>query len=168
MSVKRMMASVCCFSLLIGLPLAVIAEDAVLMPKELAGTWYAGTVSSVNFFNPGTGQWAAPSGNGLFFNFAADGSYEKGVLMQSSLYNCSMTFFAYNKGKLELSGGQMVLHPEYGRIKSTDTCVSDNNYEKADQLNQETVLWELGTDDYGNSTLYLGNPNGKPSAFHRK
>ncbi|UCE05292.1 MAG: hypothetical protein JSW07_16990, partial [bacterium] len=32
------------------------------VPAELVGEWQTGTVSSVNFYNPTTGVWGAPSG----------------------------------------------------------------------------------------------------------
>ncbi|MGH7598829.1 MAG: hypothetical protein ACREOI_20945 [bacterium] len=138
------------------------------VPAPLAAAWYSGTVSSVNFFNPNTGQWAAPSGTGMFYKFTADGYYEKGVLLQSSLYNCTMTFFAYNKGTMTVEGDKIVLYPTYGRIKSVDNCVASNNYEKPDELASETILWQIGPDEYGFEKLWLRYPNGNPSPFHHR
>lgn len=138
------------------------------VPAQLASTWQTGTVSSVNFYNPTTGAWSAPSGVGMFFKFTPDGYYEKGVLLQSSLYGCTMTFFAFNKGTMTVEGDKIVLYPTYGKIKSIDNCVANNNYEKPDQLKSETMLWELGPDEYGVETLWLRYPDGGPSAFHHE
>jgi hypothetical protein len=138
------------------------------VPAQLTGAWQSGTVSSINFYNPTTGTWGAPSGTGMFFKFTRDGYYEKGVLLQSSLYNCTMTFFAYNKGTMTVEGDKIVLYPTYGKIKSIDNCVANNNYDKPDQLKSETMLWELGQDEYGVETLWLRYPEGNPSAFHHE
>jgi hypothetical protein len=138
------------------------------VPAPLVGAWQTGTVSSVNFYNPTTGSWGAPSGTGMFFKFTPDGYYEKGVLLQSSLYGCTMTFFAYNKGTMTVEGDKIVLYPTYGKIKSVDNCVADNNYDKPDQLKSETMLWERGQDEYGVETLWLRYPDGNPSAFHHE
>ncbi len=138
------------------------------VPAQLVSTWQRGTVSSINFYNPLTGTWGAPSGTGMFFKFTRDGYYEKGVLLQSSLYGCTMTFFAYNKGTMTVEGNKIVLYPAYGKIKSIDNCVEKNNYEKPDELKSETLLWEHGQDEYGVETLWLRYPEGNPSAFHHE
>ena len=138
------------------------------VPAQIVGAWYAGTVSSVDFYNPNTGSWGAPSGTGVYFKFTSDGYYEKGVLLQSTLYSCTSTFYAYNKGTMTVEGDKIVLYPTYGKIKSLDNCVANNNYEKPDQLQSETILWQLGRDEYNVETLWARYPNGDPSAFHRR
>ena len=138
------------------------------VPAELRGAWYSGTVSSIHFYDRNNGSWGNPSGTGLGFEFKAAGDYEKGVLLRSSLYNCSMTFFAFNSGTMTVEGNKIVLYVNYGRIKSYDTCVQANNYEKPDEVKTETVLWELGQDEFGNEVLRLRYPDGNPSTFHRR
>jgi len=137
-----------------------------VVPSVLVGEWQTGTMSSVNFYNPTTGVWGTPSGTGMFFKFTQDGYYEKGLLIQSSLYGHTMTFFAYNKGTMTVKDNEIVLYPTYGRIKSVDNMVQQNNYEKPDELKSETLLWEKGLDDYGVETLWLRYPDSGPSAFH--
>ncbi|MCG3121153.1 MAG: hypothetical protein ALAOOOJD_04144 [bacterium] len=55
-----------------------------------------------------------------------------------------------------------------GKIKSVDNGVTNNNDEKPDQLQTETILWQIGPDDYGVATLWARYPDGAPSAFHRR
>jgi hypothetical protein len=98
----------------------------------------------------------------------ADGRYEKGVLLQSSLYNCSMTFFAFNSGTMTVQDSILVLYPNYGRIKSLDNCVEANNYEKPDDLEPETIIARHGLDEYGFETLWLHYPDSGASAFHHR
>jgi hypothetical protein len=136
------------------------------LAAALVGEWQTGTVSSVNFYNPTTGVFGPPSGTGMFFKFTQEGYYEKGVLLQSSLYGHTMTFFAYNKGTMTVEGDNIVLYPTYGKIKSVDNMVQENNYEKPDELKSETMLWEKGFDEYGLETLWLRYPDSGPSAFY--
>lgn len=138
------------------------------VPTQLVAEWYTGTVSSIDFYNPNNGVWGAPSGTGIFFKFNPDGYYEKGVLLQSTLYNCTMTFFAYNKGTMTVEGNKIVLYPTYGKIKSEDNCVAENNYEKADELQNETIFWEFGQDEYGNEVLWMRYETSDPSAFYER
>ena len=136
------------------------------VPTALTGEWQSGTISSVNFFNPATGAWGAPSGTGMFFKFTQEGYYEKGVFLQSSLYGHTMTFFAYNKGTMTVEDNVIVIYPTYGRIKSIDNMVEENNYEKPDELTPATMFWETGIDEYGFLTLWLSYQDTNPSAFH--
>lgn len=138
------------------------------VPAELLGTWYTGNVSSVNFFQPSTGHWDNAGGTGLFYSIKADGTYEFGWRLYSQLYSCSMTVLVYKSGTVEVdpAGGSLVLHPTYGRMHSEDNCNSDGNYDKDAPLDEETVLYELGQDDYGNLVLLLRYPDGEASAFY--
>jgi hypothetical protein len=136
------------------------------LPQELVKEWYTGDISSTNFFNPSTGHFSGPSGVGIYFKFTQDGYYEKGVLLQSSLYGCTSTFYAFNKGTVVMDGNKMTLYCNYGKIKSEDNCVSENNYEKADNVTTEVIYWELGYDEFNQQTLWLRYENGNPSAFH--
>jgi len=137
------------------------------VPEVLTGEWQTGTISSINFFNSSTGAWGTPSGTGIFFKFSKDGYYEKGVLLQSTLYGHTMTFFAYNKGTMTVEDNVIIIYPTYGRIKSIDNMVQENNYEKADDLTPETMYWEVGTDEFGYLTLWLSYQDSNPSAFHQ-
>jgi hypothetical protein len=138
------------------------------IPAQLVGNWYSGNISGINFFNATTGQWGAPSGTGIFFKFTQDGYYEKGTLLQSSLYGCSTSFLAYNKGTMSVEGNMIVLYPTYGRIKSIDNCVAENNYEKSDQLQQEKIIWHVSLDEYGSEVLMMSYEDSNPSAFYRR
>ena len=141
------------------------------VPAEFTGTWYAGNVSGVIFNNPNTGQWSSPSGTGVTYTFNRDGTYEKGVLLQSSLYGCTSSFLAYQRGTVRVSGAAPAtfeLTASYARIKSVDNCVTKNNYEKDDPYRSETILVQRGRDEYNNEVLQIRSPDGHPSAFHRR
>jgi hypothetical protein len=139
------------------------ATPRTSVPAALAAEWYAGNVSSVNFFDASSGSWGAPSGPGIFFHFSPDGDYEKGVLLQSSLYGCTMTYEAYSRGTMTVSGDRIGLYPTYGKEKSVDSCVAANNYEKSYDAPAEDLQWQLDA----TQTLWLGYVGGTPSAFHQ-
>lgn len=138
------------------------------IPAALVGDWYAGDISSVNFYNPSNGSWGAPSGTGMFYKFKQNGTYEKGVLLQSSLYGCTMSFLAYNSGTMTVEGDKIVLTPTYGQIKSVDNCVAANNYEKPDELVTEIIFFEFAPDDFGNTPLWMRYETSSASAFYQR
>jgi hypothetical protein len=153
---------------------SVVEPPGVDVPAAIATTWQTGTVSSVNFFNASTGQFSSPTGTGLFYRFDSDGNYEKGMLLQSSLYGCTMTVVFYERGTVTTvegsldEGWTLQLHPTYGRQRSRDTCVASNNFEKPHQLADETLITFLGTDEYGYETLFMRYADTDWSAFHRE
>ena len=137
------------------------------LPSELVGQWVTGTVSGVNFYTPSTGHWNNGYGEGMSFKFTADGKYEQGFLMHGALYNCSSDFFGFKSGSVRVvDDSTLVLHPTYGRIKSVDSCVEANNYDRPDnQLADQALIWRFGEDDYGYMKLWLRYPDSGASPF---
>lgn len=133
----------------------------------MVGSWSAGTLSNVNFYNPDTGVWGSPSGVGVYYKFTSDGQYEKGVLVQSNLYGCTTTIHSFSQGTVIVEGNKILFYPTYARIKSEDNCSQANNYDKEDELLQETLLWESITDESGKPALRLSYENGTPAVFYR-
>ncbi|HZN98854.1 MAG TPA: hypothetical protein VFB61_14060 [Gemmatimonadales bacterium] len=138
------------------------------MPSEVLGTWYAGNVSSVNFFEPNTGHWDNAGGTGLFYTLMEDGTFEFGWQLYSQLYDCWTRAMVYRKGTVEAEPetATLVLHTTYARMHSEDNCNESGNYDKDIPLEEETIIYQPGEDDYGNPVLYLQSPDGEPTAFH--
>ena len=138
------------------------------VPSQYVGTWVSGNVSPVNFYSPSTGSWGAPSGVGMFYKFSTNGTYEKGLLLQSTLYNCTMSVFFYVRGTIRVDGTTFDLRSSMNKMKSVDNCVQKNNYEKTLETERETLLLRMGTDDYGNQTLFIRTPDSTPSRFYQR
>ena len=136
------------------------------VPSQFVGTWVSGNVSPVGFYSPSNGSWGAPSGVGMFFKFFANGQYEKGVLLQSTLYNCTMSVLGYQRGTIKVSGSTFELRSSTHKMKSVDNCVQKNNYEKTLENETGTIILQMGTDDYGNRTLFIREPDTGPSRFY--
>jgi hypothetical protein len=143
---------------------------AGMVPDEVVGTWYTGTVSSINFFTPSTGHWDNAGGTGMFYTLKPDGTFEYGWRLYSQLYGCAMTVLVYRKGTItsEPAQGALVLHTTYARMHSEDNCNESGNYDKPIEKEDETLFYELGQDDYGYEVLWMRGPDTEPSAFHRE
>ena len=136
------------------------------VPSQYVGTWVSGNVSPVNFYSPSTGSWGAPSGVGMFYKFLPNGTYEKGVLLQSTLYGCTMSVFFYLRGTIRVDGSTFDLRSSMSKMKSVDNCVQKNNYEKTVENETETLMLRMGTDDYGNRALFIRSPDTSASRFY--
>jgi Chaperone for protein-folding within the ER, fungal len=124
--------------------------------NALEGNWYQGSSSGVDYYNPTTGSWAAPSGSGFKYVFNPDGSYDYSGLMQSSLYSCTMSIFGYETGIYTVQDQMLVLTPQVNKLKSEDNCHEDFNYERDEPLEPEYKLFQFGQDEFtGEVTLEL-------------
>ena len=136
------------------------------VPSQYVGTWVSGNVSPVGFYSPSSGSWGAPSGVGMFYKFLPNGQYERGVLLQSTLYNCTMSVLGYQRGTIKVDGSTFELRSSTHKMKSVDNCVQKNNYEKTLENETETLILQLGNDDYGNRALFIRAPDTGPSRFY--
>jgi hypothetical protein len=139
------------------------------IPAALLDSWYAGDVSSTNFYQPSTGHWDNAGGTGLLYTFKADGTFEYGWRLYSRLYDCETSAMVYRTGTVtsDPASGTLVLHTLTAKMHSEDNCNASGNYDKNIPLEEETLIYELGTDEYGNEVLWMRGPDTEPSAFHR-
>jgi uncharacterized protein (DUF2141 family) len=114
--------------------------------SSIVGKWFAGSASSISYYNSVTGEWAAPSGAGYSYIFGSDGSYTYSLLVQSSLYNCTTSFFAYQEGTYQVQDSLLTLTPKVRKGKGEDNCTASNNYEKDTPLETEYYFFQLGQD----------------------
>lgn len=144
-------------------------EPGTTIPPVLLASWYAGDVSSTSFFTPSTGPWDNAGGTGLLYTFKADGSFEFGWRLYSQLYGCATTAMVFRSGTVtaDPATATLVLHTTYARMHSEDNCNASGNYDKDIPLEEETLIYQLGTDEYGQEVLRIRGPATDPSAFHR-
>jgi hypothetical protein len=141
---------------------------AAVVPPELIGSWYNGTVSSIDFYTPSTGGWDNAGGTGTSYTFNADGTYEFGWLLQSTLYGCSTHAMVWKAGFMTVDVAQhrIDLVPSQAKIHSVDDCSESGNYDRDIDRGPETVYWDWSQDEYGNAYLALRYPDGAYSAFY--
>ena len=141
-----------------------------VVPAEVVGTWYSGSVSSINFFTPSTGHWDNAGGTGEFYTLKADGTFEYGWRLYSRLYGCAMTVMVYRTGTIVSNSGQgsLVLRTAYARMRSEDNCNENGNYDKPIEEPDETLLYELGEDEYGYEVLWIQDDGSEAAAYHRE
>jgi hypothetical protein len=143
---------------------------ATPLPQELLGEFYTGAASPVDYYNPSTGSWAQPSGNFSSYTFNADGTFEFGGLLQSTLYSCTSSFFSLRRGTVQLNGTQMTLNFLGGRVKYTSSCDPGKNYDRPASTGSDTYTWRVGpgSSDPSRAYLYLTNAAGQEDGYVKK
>lgn len=137
------------------------------MPAQLVGEWMSMSTSSVTYVDRTTGSSAPPSGNGGMYKFFPDGRYEYAGLMQSSMYNCTMTITPFERGTVRIEGNTIHFDSAGGTLTSKDNCNRQYNYEKPIAPNTTTYTWRLERDQYGVKFCYV-KPGVKESCAYKK
>jgi hypothetical protein len=138
------------------------------VPAELVGSWYNGSVSPTNYYNPGSGQWNNAYGEGMFYTFKADGTFEFGYEIQSGSYGCTNTVMWYKSGRVDSNPAAqtVTVRPRVALLNSQDNCHPEWNYEKPIDPSPEQLAWHFGKDAYGYDALLLDFPTGDEIAFY--
>jgi hypothetical protein len=139
------------------------------VPVDLVGSWYNGTVSPINYYDPGSGQWSNGYGEGMFYTFKADGTFEFGYEVQAGAYGCTNTHMWYKSGRVvsDSATQTVTVQPHVALLDSKDNCQAKNNYEKPIDPSAEQLGWHFGKDAYGYDALLLDFSTGEEIAFYR-
>jgi hypothetical protein len=139
----------------------------VPMPADLVGAWYTGDVGSIGYVDPNSGAYSDGSTTGLAYTFYPDGTWQYGWLMTSTLYGCSMRVLVFRQGTVAAADETKHyadLDTTLSQMHSEDSCVAENNYDRDLPPDDETIIWERTTDQYGDALL-LRSPSSGFSVF---
>jgi hypothetical protein len=123
--------------------------------SNFAGEWLYRISGSSITFTDGAGGYAAPSGELSGYKLKADGTYEHGYLLSSSLYNCNTRIFGYETGTWWIDGDNLVFKDKTATLTSTDNCNKSFNYEKKRELGYYYYQFRLERDEYGLKIVFL-------------
>lgn len=136
-------------------------------PSELVGEWHARRGSGSSYYNPNSGSYGAPNATTDSYKFFADGRYEHAILMQNSLYNCTIRIFGRETGKTLVDGNTLTITPGPGTLEYTDTCRPSMNSKKATQMDQKKWQWQVSSDAQG-VKLCVRDATGADACYYRQ
>ena len=137
------------------------------VPSELIGEWRASRGSGSSYFNPNSGSYGAPNATTDSYKFFADGRYEHAILMQNSLYNCTIRIFGHETGKTVVDANTLTITPGPGTIEYTDNCRPSMNSKKATQMEQQKWQWQISSDEQG-AKLCVRDASGASACYYRQ
>lgn len=141
--------------------------EVVPTPEDLVGSWYAGTVGSIGYWNPDSGDYGSGSSQSMAWTFLPDGHWQFGFLMTSALYSCQMHVLVFREGvvaEVDEPAAMVVLDTRLAQMHSEDDCVEANNYERDLPPDDEVLIWRRTVDVYGDALL-LRNPTTDYTVF---
>jgi len=129
----------------------------------LLGSWYAGAGGVSAPYDPATGTFGMPNGQGLVYVLRADGTYTKAFQSYASNGGCTTGFTAFEAGAYVADASSLRTAPSSGQIQYRDTCAPSLNSDKpATELAAEQFQIQLSADQ-----LTLVRSDGATGTFRR-
>jgi hypothetical protein len=123
--------------------------------SNLAGEWLYRIRGSSITYTDGVGGYADPGGELSGYKLRADGTYEHGYLLSSSVYSCNTRVFGHETGTWKIDGDKLVFKDKTATITSTDNCNKSGNYVKKRELGNYYYKFRLERDEYGLKIAFL-------------
>ncbi|MCC6455937.1 MAG: hypothetical protein IT328_13375 [Caldilineaceae bacterium] len=93
------------------------------MVQSLVGAWQRGDVTSGNFYDPDTEEFAPQTGAGAWYRFNADGTYSYGEFgYGTDDQGCALSGWVYQEGTLSIAGGKLTTTPTAGMARVDNAC----------------------------------------------
>jgi hypothetical protein len=135
------------------------------MPAEIRGSWFTGTLSSIQYYDRITGRFQNPSGSGFYFIFDADGDYETGAVIDSTVAGCNMRLLGVEAGTAVDRGDALTLYRHFVTTHVTNSCGNDG--ERTQGQAERVVSYAVDLDDDGREWLSLTHEDGTVERYRR-
>jgi hypothetical protein len=130
-------------------------QTSTTTASNLAGEWLYRISGSSITFTDGSGGYADPSGELSGYKLKANGTYEHGYLLSSSLYGCNTRVFGYETGIWTIEGDKLIFQDKTATLTSNDNCHQSGNYVKKRELAHYYYEFRLERDEYGLKIAFL-------------
>ncbi len=131
----------------------------------LAGPWFTGTLAAIQYYDRDTGAWQDPSGEGFFFVFDADGGYETGAIINSTVAGCTMRLLGDEVGTVTVDGSDLTVYRHRISTHVTNTCGNDGDRTQGEEVRH--LRWSIDLDAQGLEWLSLIHDDGGVEQYRR-
>lgn len=135
------------------------------LPAALAGDWFTGTLSSIQYYDRDTGAWQNPSGSGFYYVFGDDGAYETGAVIDSTVAGCNMRLLGNETGTVTIDGDRLTLYRHQVTVHVTSSCGNDGDRTQGEATRD--LDWSVDVDTDGITWLSLVHDDGSVERYHR-
>jgi len=134
------------------------------VPAELVGEWIARRGSGSSYINPNTGQTSGANATIDSYKIFADGTYEHSILIQSSLYNCTLSTVGRETGPISVQASTFLITPGPGTLDSKNSCNPSLNEKQRTTNEPRTLRWRVQRGEYG-LELCMQESNGASGCY---
>lgn len=135
------------------------------LEAPLAGSWFTGTLSSLQLYDRVTGAIQDRSGEGFYFVFGPQGDYETGAIIESTVAGCRMRMVGVELGTVTQAGNQLTLYRDHVTTHAVNSCGSAGDHTEGPAVHTWTFAVE--PDQEGREWLSLTREDGQVERYRR-
>jgi len=135
------------------------------VPAPLAGEWFTGSLSTIQYYDDNTGEFADPSGEGFYFIFGDDGLYETGAAINSTVAGCTARLLGDERGTVVVDGSNLTVYRDSVTVQITNTCGNDGTRTQGAETRHLT--WSVRRDSSNLEWLDLRHTDGTVETYRR-
>ena len=125
------------------------------LPAEVVGTWFAGDLLPLNFYDTTTGHWETPNGVGEMYIFNADGTFTYTGFARVQYQQCTGSVSVYREGRATEQDAHLILTPNTAKTRTVTACGSGDDSTTDGPYDPKQVAWSLAHDKFGKLELTL-------------
>ena len=136
------------------------------IPGELHGTWVAGNLSSLQLYDPATGQWLPEVlGLGQAYELRADGTYTYAAQLTIGSFPCVSRSSTYETGTVRAQGAQLEFIATFYRNRTATCGGAPSETTTPPGPQQRTYLIQFDAGGFGQ--LYLDSGTATTNFVHK-
>ena len=133
------------------------------LPSALAGEWFTGSLTSLQYYDTANHKWIDRGGSGFYYIFGGDGSYESGAVIDSTVSGCTIRLLGKEIGTMTLDADLMTAHRAWVRTHATNSCGQSGENELGPETT--TMRFLLEEAEFGEALVI--ELDGGTSRYHR-
>lgn len=131
--------------------------------SDLAGAWFTGTLSTIQYYDRDSGEWLDPSGEGFYFIFGRDGSYETGAVINSTVAGCTMRLLGNETGTIVQDGDELTVYRHRIKTHVENSCGNDGERTQGEAT--RLMSYFIEEDENGLPWLHLVHEDGSVERY---
>jgi hypothetical protein len=146
---------------------SVSSERGAGSASELLDSWRSTRISMLQYQNTITGSMTPGNGSSLSYKFFPDGRFEFAGYMQTTVYNCTTTYFNPMSGTYSVEGSRVILTPVKNVWQSRSACYPSQNKDLPGKMDVQVYSFRVKTVN-GKESLCLSASDGKEACYYRE
>jgi hypothetical protein len=126
------------------------------VPAQLAHEWFAGSLTSISFYDRNSGSWSKPSGLGELYAFAGDGTYTYGGALSIQNGACLSEVTVYQTGVARAAAEELELEATFSRTRTRIVCGSTSDTTSEELPAIKRIAYRVAIGEEGRTELTLG------------
>jgi len=135
------------------------------VPAPLAGEWFIGSLSTIQYYDSDSREFQDPAGVGLFFVFPPHSSHQPGAVITTNAGGCQSRLLGDESGTLTVDGSHLTVYRDHVTVEVLSQCGGDGTRTQGAETRELT--WSVRRDESNVEWLELTHTDGSVETYRR-